>query len=420
MQTNTHIRGAAVALLVGVTTLLSLCISPAASQAQNPEYPVDTYVHIVNQFGKPAAYANLRVLNPFGDGGDVSSTSDRTGVVNSAGKPGSSFSMDATGGYLPIAQQMSDPYCTSEALAAWTPASVSGVVSADESKNHFTLQLNPMVRELTEPGISSQEQRMLDLINAERAKNGRGPIRIFERASAASDAHATALSVTPGLGAHKGPACADFPAYYAELGGSLADTVDWMEQTVTYAESCNAGYDADKAFARYMGSPAHRSALMNPNAVGAGIARVDDAWVVDLIGTSYGSSGNYSSENIAYTPNLASLKRVSPNKWCGGGGDETDPSGDDSQDQGTVQQLTVQQVKKAVKRGGKVTLKGRAQAGSSIRIRYGAKTATATAKSSDTWTKTVKLPKRIKGKTMRVTVTDGQSTAKVTLRIKRR
>lgn len=416
MQTNTHIRGALVALLVALTTMLSVCIS--LPEAHASEGTARAYIHVVNQFGKPASWVNLRVRDRFGPGQNSDAQLGQDAAISELWSIGSTMTYEATGGFLPITQSDSSPYCTAEALAAWTPASVSGVVSADESKNHFTLQLNPMVRELTEPGISSQEQRMLDLINAERARLGVGPVRIFERASAASDAHATALAVTPGLGAHKGPACADFKAYYSELGGSLTDRSDSLEQAVTYSERCNAGYDADKAFAKFMGSPAHRSALMNPNAQGAGIARVDDAWVVDYIGTGYGSSGNYATENIAYTPNLASLKRVSPNKWCNNtsGGEDTSPGSDEE----TIQKLTVQKVKKAVRRGGKVTLKGSAQAGNTIVIRVKGTIARTTARTGNTWSKTFKLSKKIKGKKLQLTVSDGQDTVKATLRLKRR
>lgn len=408
-----HIRRALLATIVAGIALLSLCISPSASHAANQPY---VHISTTNQFGQPAAWAELK-----SDTGNIMLSAAGDGSFTTQRDAGSSFSYTATGGWLPNSEMPTASDCTSEALSKWPAATVSGTVSADETRNNFTLRLNPIVRELTSPSVSPEEQKMVDLVNQWRASIGARQLVLFDRVSGAADAQATALATTPGLDRHMGPACAQFPAVYGELGGRLDDASDDLGDVVTYQATDTRTYTAAEAFKSFMDSKSgHAQALANPRAQAVGVAMVDNAWVVQLIGKNGLKSSDYTSERLNYTPDLSSLKRVSACKWCSGGpGDNTDPSGDDSQDERTTQQLTVNKPTKQFKAGAKVTLKGRAQAGQHIKLRYGKKTATTTASSANRWSRQIKLPRHIKGETIKVTVTDGNSTVKAALRIKR-
>jgi uncharacterized protein YkwD len=402
-------------LAAAVVLLFSLCISPSqAHAAQQPKVSVD----VLNQFGQPAQWIDV-AFQRGQNGITYSSGNAPDGRMTVQADAGSQVTYSATGGWLPADQLQARDDCTAQALAQWTPASVTINVSADESLNHAVLQLPAMTRELTSPAVNAEEQQMLALINAERVSNGLKPVKLFERASAASDAHATALATVNGIDAHMGPACAGFAAIYSELGGVLNNYMDDLGDIVTYRPVCDDSYDAQTAFNRFKNSPLHETAMNDYRAQAVGIALVDNAWVVNFIGKNDLHSTDYVTEQTRYA--LPSLPRSSQSKWCDASDEPTTPG--DGADQPTVKppvrKLTVSsKPARAIKRGRTITLRGAATTGRSIKIKAGGKTRTVKAKSGQ-WSLKFKTRKASKAKRIKVTVSDGHTSVKLTVRLKR-
>lgn len=111
------------------------------------------------------------------------------------------------------------------------------------------------------------EQRLLDLTNADRKRNGLAPLQMDATLTSAARAHAAAMALKRDL-SHQLPG-------EAPLGQRIASP---LLHLTTAGENVALDVDIDQAHDALMHSPPHRANILKPdyNVVGLGVARVGD------------------------------------------------------------------------------------------------------------------------------------------------
>lgn len=379
---NLLVAAAASAGLLGVG-------APAAHAEQ-----VYGHVLLTNTLGQPAAWMSAQVLAVGTSGAEsvLGSAAIASSDLLVSGEPGTTLHVVVSPQRTSYDGGWDDSDCPGLQVAR---AEITVTLTADESANHWTLRAPRAVPQLTDPGISPAEQRFVDLLNAERARNGIASVSIAERASAAADAHATAQVTVPGIRAHVGAACEDFGPRYAELGGvEYADprddgtTVATAVSEATYQPHSCGSRSPDEALASLLASTNHRNILLDPGAVQVGVGNVDGEWTVDVL---------HAQERVAYA--LPSLPRTSRNIYCSANPDPADdtPTADGRTGGHADPRSRLSGVKAVRLRGGKLKVTGRlvpSRANEKVTVKVGRKKITVRTTRGGKFTATLRVRAR--------------------------
>lgn len=276
----------------------------SAHVAASPASAEDHYrarVDVVSHDGLPMSYAPLWWENfaPDGSavgGGDLIPAGTRV-VVRATGQEvdysgtGPRWARNRHAG-ADCAPQEQVPVASTEfvVVAAGEPWQTA------DPANVRVVRMPQLVYELTEPTMTAEEFRALDLVNAERAKNGLQALAANERLAAVADARSTDGDIFDRIGHALYRSCAGPDLTSQELGVSPPR---YGVQEVAHMGSTTP----EDAIRSLLNSPPHREAILYSHIRFAGVARVGRQWTIDF------------ASEVNTTGPLPSRPRVSPSTY---------------------------------------------------------------------------------------------------------
>jgi uncharacterized protein YkwD len=157
-----------------------------------------------------------------------------------------------------------------EPSAAAGPATTSAAPAITAPPTTTTA---PRPTTTTPPARTTEQQRVVDLVNAERAKAGCRALIVDQRLVAAAQAHSTDMAVN------------DYFSHTSPDGSTFADRIRAAGYPSPGAENIAKGYrSADEVMAAWMRSKGHRANILDCTltAIGVGLDTRGSYWTQDF------------------------------------------------------------------------------------------------------------------------------------------
>lgn len=253
------------ALAVAVCALGVSALAPAAAAAAGA---VD--VEVVWHDGQPAA------RGIFLSSGGAPYTPQGPGVDRYTGPVGATYE---------LTYGTTTDWSPSHACPTQPETAKVSITIPAEGVERVRVVMPLQIKEMTAPAHDAEELRFIELLNAERAKLGRGPMAPVDRLAAVADGQATLVDIQP-YRTHMGWNCETVTPRADELGVVINDGEDdrlTENLSVSRWSKAACGWtwmNAADSIAGFQNSSGHWHSLTAAGYSQVGVARVNGVWAV--------------------------------------------------------------------------------------------------------------------------------------------